>query len=143
MRALVLLSCVTLAACAQATVQERVEAPIERRSFEIAQPYPHVYRAILNQARKCFHGGYTYERLYVGGDLYYDLKSGRVSVEVHGPDGIDVYMGADISAAGESKSTVEVMVGLKLWEGLSADVEGWARGTSQRCPPRDIHGTTR
>jgi hypothetical protein len=123
-------------ACVPATVQEQRDDPIERRSFEIGQSYPTVYRAILHQARRCFHGGYAAERLYVGGDLYYDLKSGQVSVEVHTPTGIQVYLAAKVIALGETRTRVDVLIGLKLWEGLSAEVEGWVRQTSNRCVPK-------
>lgn len=143
MRTAIVLCCLALAACAPTSVQDQRASPIERRSFEIGRTYPEVYRAILSQARKCFHGGYTDERIYVSGDLYYDLKSGHVSVEKHGHTGIEVYMATDITAIDESRSKVDVIVGLKLWEGLAADVEGWSRRTSDRCPPRDFHSPAR
>lgn len=136
MRIIPVVICLALAACAPATVQELQSAPIEKLSFEIAQPYQHVYRAILDQARRCFHGGYTDARLYVGGDLYYDLKTGHVSVEAHTSNGAEIYLAADITAQGDTLSKVDVLVGLKLWDGLATDVEGWARQTSKRCPPR-------
>ncbi len=136
MRIIPIVICLALAACAPGTMQELQNHPIEKRSFEIEQNYQPVYRAILNQARRCFHGGYPGERLYVSGDLYYDVKTGHVSVERHSANGVEIYLAAEITAQGEARSKVDVLVGLNLWEGLATDVEGWARQTSKRCQPR-------
>src|SRR5690606_22264719 len=68
--------------------------------------YQQVYRTILDQARKCHQGGMITAQTVVQGDLYHDIKSGTVSVALHGGFGVDTYQVIDIKSISENESKV-------------------------------------
>lgn len=99
---------VALAGCAPATMQGvRDLGPQKTYSFVVDQGYQAVYRTVLSQARKCYQTGMITAQMVVQGDLYHDTKSGTVSVALHGGLGVDTYQVIDITADGNSKTTIK------------------------------------
>jgi len=126
MRVLLAAAAAFLSACAPATVEGLRQEHAAHRTFEIDRNYQTVYRAILDQTRKCFAGGRVVE-----GDLYTDRKSGHVALVMFGDR--EVLMAADIVAQGDGRSKVDVYAAPRSWAWIAGRVEEWVRDGSTDC----------
>lgn len=137
MRRSALLSLAVLATtgCAPATLQElRSRAEPPDAEFTTNQPYQAVYRTISEMSRKCFQGGLFTGQMVVQSDLYTDIKTGQVSVALHGGFGVDTYLGTDIAALSEQTTGVKVYAGIRTWKFKVPQVQRWVETGDRSCP---------
>lgn len=122
-----------LTACAPATMQGVREKHSGEYSFTANESYQAVYRTVLHQARDCFATGMITAQVIVDGDLYTDIKSGNISVALHGGAGVDTYLVIDIKESTPTSSKVTVYNSLSTWERSARAVEGWILHGSTEC----------
>ena len=128
-----------LAACAPATQVLQVD-PTGRVAFEIQQNYQPVYRKVLERARACHQAAGT----LVEGDLYTDLRSGKISVAVLTLFGFDTPMTVELTSVADQRTNVEVRFtdnATNEWQRSAAAVEKWLKEGSTDCPGRRTSGT--
>jgi hypothetical protein len=102
-------------------------------TFKASEPYQAVYRTVLHQARECFATGMITAQMVVDGDLYTDIKSGNVSVALHGGAGVDTYLVIDIKESTSTSSSVTVYNSLSTWERPARAVESWVLHGATEC----------
>lgn len=121
--------------CAPATVQGLRESHADRYEFIADENYQSVYRKVLYQARKCYQTGLITAQMVVQGDLFHDLKSGNVSVALHGGLGVDTYLTVDVYGLDEKTSRVVVYYALATWRSAARAVKEWVQEDSTQCRP--------
>lgn len=125
-----------LAGCAPPTLQGLRENPAGTTRFEVGQNYQQVYRTVIANARKCYQGSAgPMAQNVVTGDLYTDIRSGEISVALHGAAGVDTYLGIDIKALADDRTEVRTYYRPSTWASSAAGVESMLRGGSE-CRPR-------
>jgi hypothetical protein len=122
-----------LSACAPATIQGLKAQHAGKLAFEIDQNYQSVYRSIVTQARTCYQAGMITAQMIVQGDLYTDIRSGNVTVALHGGLGIDTYLTIDITAIGDNKTSVQTYYATDTWHNGAGAVERWVKNKSTEC----------
>jgi reverse gyrase len=121
-----------IAGCAN-TAQELRDDPSAKIAFDIERNYQPVYRAILERARRCFQFGMITAQMVVQGDLYHDIKSGNVTIALHGGLGVATYVTTDIKAISDTQTRVETFVLLSGYLSTARAVEEWAHERSTEC----------
>ena len=122
--------------CAPATLQGLRENPSGRSKIEVAQNYQNVYRRVLTNARKCWQTGMITAQMVVTGDLYTDLKTGEISVALHGGLGVDTYLGIEMKAIDAERTEVQIYNALATWERSAKLVQQWVVGEHSECELR-------
>lgn len=126
-----LLLSVLLAGCATpSTVDGLRKDPAGREQFEISKDYQAVYRAIVEQARRCHQGNLITAQMQVQSDLYTDTKSGHVAVQLVSVWGPDVFAASDIASIGENRTRVATYYAVSSWKSFPALVERWVNGST-------------
>ena len=127
------LACLQTAACAPTTMQDVREKHSGEYTFAVHEPYQKVYRTILYQARKCFATGMITAQMVVDGDLFTDLKTGNVSVALHGGAGVNTFLVIDIKESTDMSTAVTVYNSVGTWEKPAKAVEEWVIDGSTEC----------
>ncbi|HCP77734.1 MAG: hypothetical protein CML16_11130 [Pusillimonas sp.] len=126
---------IALTGCAPATLDGvRQMGPERSTTFTADQNYQHVYRKILRQARACHQTGMITAQMVVQGDLYHDIKSGTVSVALHGGLGVDTYQVIDVVAVDGSKTKVTGHYSLGSVQEQGELLRAWVLQDSTECP---------
>lgn len=126
-----------IVACAPATIEGLKKNHANSYSFDVNENYQPVYREILSTARKCYQTGMVTAQMMVQGDLYHDIKSGNVTVALHGGFGVDTHMTIDISALNNEKTKVVVFNALSTWNPAAQAVRKWVEENSTECRSRN------
>ena len=121
-----------LAGCAPATMQELRRKPGGEAKFQSPENYQLVYRTILNNARRCYQTGLVTAQMIVQGDLYTDIKTGEVTVALHGGLGVSTYLGIDIRAIGDEMTEVKIFSSSSNLAAARA-VRAWVDKKSEGC----------
>jgi len=131
--------CITLfiVACAPATIEGLRKNHANSYTFEVNENYQPVYRKILSVARKCYQGGMLTAQMMVQGDLYHDIKSGNVTIALHGGLGVDTHITIDVSALKKEKTKIVVFNAISTWNSAAQAVREWAEESSTECSPRN------
>ena len=132
----VILIALSSVACAPATVEGLRKDHANSYAFEIEENYQPIYRKILSAARKCYQTGMITAQMVVQGDLYHDIKSGNVTVALHGGFGVDTHMTVDISALNDEKTRIVVFNAVSTWNSAARAVREWVEENSTKCMPR-------
>lgn len=132
-RVIMALAVALLAGCAPATVGALRTQSAGKQVFEVDTNYQAVYRTIIERARSCFQAGMITAQMMVQGDLYTDIRSGTISVALHGGLGVDTYLAIDVSAIGENRARVETYYAMNVHETNARAVEEWVRTGSAEC----------
>jgi hypothetical protein len=102
-------------------------------TYQFDSNYQQVYRTIVDRARACWQTGMITAQMVVQGDLYTDIRSGTISVALHGGFGVDTYLAIDIVAIGDARTVVHAYYAAQSWEPGARAVKAWVTGTSQEC----------
>lgn len=129
----VLACLITIGGCAPATVQELRADHAGKHAFEVEENYQAVYRTVVTQARKCHQTGLITAQMVVQGDLYPDIKSGHVSIAVHGIGGVGTIAAVDVAALSDARSRVDTFYTFSSWTDFPPLVEEWVKDKSQDC----------
>lgn len=125
---------IALLGCAPATLDGVRKMGADRSyTFTAPQNYQQVYRTVLDQARKCYQTGMITAQMVVQGDLYHDIKSGTVSVALHGGLGVDTYQVIDISEAGENNTKIVGHYSLGSVRDYGSLLESWVLAGNKEC----------
>lgn len=125
---------IALVGCAPATLEGvRKMGPDRSYAFTAAQNYQQVYRTVLDQARKCYQTGMITAQMVVQGDLYHDIKSGTISVALHGGLGVDTYQVIDISETGENETKIVGHYSLGSVQSYGSLLESWVLAGNKEC----------
>lgn len=128
----VLVAAVALTACGPATMQELRASPNLKARFEVPTNYQAAYRTVLDNSRRCWQGAITTAQMVVQGDLYTDIRSGHISVALHGGFGVVTYAGIDLKATGDAQTDVQVYAAQSNWD-TSKMVKAWLENGSTSC----------
>lgn len=133
----VILIALSSVACAPATIEGLRKDHANSYTFEVGENYQPIYRKILSTARKCYQTGMITAQMVVQGDLYHDIKSGNVTVALHGGFGVDTHMTIDISALNDEKTRIVVFNAISTWNSAGRAVREWVEENSTQCRPRN------
>lgn len=125
----------SVVACAPATIEELRNDHASSYTFEIDENYQSVYRKVLSTARKCYQTGMIGGQMVVQGDLYHDIRTGNVTVALHG-FGVDTHMTIDISALDDERTKIVVFNAFSTWDSAARAVREWVEHNSTECRPR-------
>lgn len=96
-----------LAGCAPSTAGGVRELGASRQyEFTVPQNYQPVYRKVLAQARKCFQMNLITAQMMVQSDLFTDIKSGTITLALHGALGTETYQVIDIKAIDDESTQI-------------------------------------
>lgn len=125
---------VSVSGCAPSTATGvREMGPARQYKFEAAENYQPVYRKVLAQARKCYQTGMVTAQMVVQGDLFHDIKSGVVTVALHGGLGVDTYQVIDINAVDENRTQIIAYYSLGPVEKYGGILKAWVLNNSHDC----------
>lgn len=131
-----LLAILMLYGCAPTTAIGVREMGAERRvAFEAPANYQAVYRKVLDQSRKCWQSGMVTAQMVVTGDLYTDIRSGTITVAMHGALGVDTYQVIDISALDDTRSKVVGHYAAGPVEQFGHALRQWVLADATDCRP--------
>lgn len=123
-----------LAGCAPTTAAGvRALGPERAYVFEAPENYQAVYRKVLERSRTCFQVGALTAQMVVQGDLYHDIRSGTITVALHGGLGIDTYQVIDITAIDAASTKVVGHFALGQIERSGAILKEWVLENSAEC----------
>lgn len=124
--------------CAPATIDGLRKDHANQISFHVNENYQPIYRKVLSMARQCYQTGMITAQLVVQGDLYHDIKSGSVTVALHGGFGVETHLVVDIDAIDEGASKITVYNALPSWNSASQAVREWVEDGATECRPRRV-----
>ncbi|MBV6304944.1 hypothetical protein KVP10_08590 [Candidimonas humi] len=123
-----------LVGCAPATLNGvRAMGPQRLYQFQAPQNYQAVYRVILGKVRECFEAGMITAQQVVHGDLYTDIESGTISVELHGGLGTDIYQVIDIKAISPDMTDIKAYYSLGSVQKLGTTLKKWVLAGYKEC----------
>lgn len=102
-------------------------------AFTAPENYQAVYRKVLDQSRKCWQSSGIAAQLMVQGDLFDDIRSGTVTVAMHGMYGVDTYQVIDITAIDDAQTKVVAHYALGSVEGYGRTLKGWVLQDETGC----------
>ena len=105
----------------------------KKSTFIADENYQAVYRKILDMTRKCSEGGMITAQMIVKNDLYTDIQSGNISVELHGGLGVSVYTVTDVKAIAENKTEVTNHFASAGWMNRAPIIKKWALENYKEC----------
>ena len=123
--------CLVVTGCAP-TSQALRENPKNSYEFLAEENYQSVYRKILPVARKCYQGGLITAQMVVQDELYHDIKSGSVSVALHGAFGVETYLTIDVLGLNNSRTKISVFTS-RNWKAVGDAVIEWVEDGSTKC----------
>lgn len=123
-----------LGGCAPGTAQGLRDKYSGKFVFKVDENYQSVYRKIVTQARNHFQTGLITAQMVVQGDIYTDIKSGNVTIALHGGLGVDTYMTIDINALSDNQTRVTTYYALGTWESSAKAVEEWVKEDQSEMP---------
>jgi len=124
---------VLIAGCVPSTVQLLRENPSGKSTFVADEGYQQVYRKVVTKARNCFQTGMITAQMVVQGDLYTDIRTGHVSIALHGGLGVSTYANVDIEAISDNETRVTTYYGFPTWSRIVPTVEDWVKLNSDQC----------
>ena len=71
--------------------------------------------------------------MVVQDELYHDIKSGSVSVALHGGLGVSTYLTIDFLALNDNETKVSVFTALSNWKSTGDAVIEWVEDGSTKC----------
>lgn len=133
-RVVLALAGAALAGCAPTTAAGvRALGPERAYVFEAPENYQAVYRKVLERSRTCFQVGALTAQMVVQGDLYHDIRSGTITVALHGGLGIDTYRVVDITAHDDARTKVVGHFVRDPVERSGAILKEWVLENSMEC----------
>lgn len=124
----------SLAGCAPNTVKGVKDSAAGTVKFHTAQNYQKTYKTILDQARECYSGALLLGGTRVDGDLFSELRRGEVAVAAEGLAGQNVYLVAEVSAAGDG-ADVTIWHAMSTHRGAAQAMREWVEVGSTACSP--------
>lgn len=125
---------VTLQGCTPNTAGGvRALEATKKSTFTADENYQAVYRKILDMTRKCSEGGMITAQMIVKNDLYTDIQTGSISVELHGGLGVSVYTVTDVKAIAENKTEVTNHFASAKWMNRAPIIKKWALENYKEC----------
>ena len=107
--------------------------PDRQYTFEVSENYQPVYRKVLAQTRKCYQTGMITAQMVIQGDLFHDIKSGVITVALHGGLGVDTYQVIDITAINEKLTKVVAHYSIGPVEKYGGILKTWVLDNSTDC----------
>jgi hypothetical protein len=105
----------------------------KKTTFIADENYQAVYRKILDMTRKCREQGLITAQMIVKNDLYTDIQSGHISVELHGGLGVSVYSVTDVKAIAENKTQVTNHFSTVALTNQGPVIKKWALENYKEC----------
>ena len=131
------ISVVSLPGCAPSTAQgvRQETSPGRATSFVAPEGYQAVYRKVITNARNCYQTGAITAQQVVQGDIYSDIRSGSVTVAMHGGLGVDTYQVYDIAALDDRRTKVTGYFSVGPADQYGRQLWGWVMQGTSECIP--------